>query len=89
MDHANYTSYPKELPQKRFKNLNETFNTKNVKVAGKKEADSQNPKRMLEYDLSENCSPLGNPVALTAITSGDRGSSYNGVRSGEIFSGSS
>jgi len=75
MDHANYTSYPKELPQKRFKNLNETFNTKNVKVAGKKEADGQNQKRMLEFDLSENYSPLGDPVARTGIASGEKSSS--------------
>ena len=75
MDHANYTSYPKELPQKRFKNLNETFNTKNVKAAGKKEADGQNQKRMVESDLSENYSPLADGAARTGIASGDYGSS--------------
>ena len=34
MDHANYTSYPKNLPIKHYKDLNETFNSQDPKIKG-------------------------------------------------------
>jgi hypothetical protein len=34
MDHANYTSYPKKMPMKHYKDLNETFNSQDPNIKG-------------------------------------------------------